>query len=130
MTDIIDSLAPASPADPFDNIDGEPEAYLRKPKVVPVTASVVARAQKALDGVRRSDGSLSHVLSHTFPVGQDGLRDLFVQQLRHSGDHTDPVSVVTVKVNPEGDNPNKVSWRASKPRARKAKPVDGTPKAG
>jgi len=118
-TEAKNPVRPAVIDDPFAGISGQPEAWLREPVREPVAPSVVAKAQEALDGKQRPDGSLTHVLSHTFSDGQEDLMRRFVRQLRHAGDHTDPVSVVTVKVNPQGDNPLKVSWRASRPRRKR-----------
>lgn len=111
-----------APVDPFDAIEAQPEDYLRAPAVVPLSPAVLRQAQRAWEGVPRKDGSITHVVSHTFTDTDEKTIRLFMRQLRSAGEKVSPDCVITVT-----RDGSKVIWRASKRRKRPS--VDTQPAA-
>lgn len=97
---------------------------LREPKVQPVPAGIIKQAQRAVTGVTAPNGEVMHTLEYEFPAKELAIE--FAKHMKHAGQHTNPVSTITVLVDPQGVakgsevNPNLVRWQAGKRRGRAA----------
>lgn len=96
-------------------------------KIQPVPSAIVRHAQRSLDGVPhpKDPSKTMHVLSHEFPTPE--LAAEFAKHMRHAGNHTNPLSTVSVAIDPDNPdrggtpvNPCKVAWRAGARKGAKA----------
>lgn len=113
--------APEPPADEFSDIVGTPMAGpRRKARAVP-SASIIALAQKAFDGVPDPDrpGEVTHTMKYTFAEG-DPRRDAFVTQMRSAGPYTTPPCSLSVNTGPKDGDHLTVRWTAGRKRGKPA----------
>lgn len=113
------------PSFDFSEVTGQVVTRLKAKKVQPVDAAIVRQAQRSWDGVPLADNpeELGHNLVHTFATVEMAAE--FARQMRNAGDHTNPLTSVSVVVNPDPQGKNgtptderTVSWRAGKRRGR------------
>ncbi len=107
----------------FSEVSAVAVKRLKPRKIVPVPASIVALAQKALDGVPDGDGGTLHTLEFSFK--DEERAKLFADLMKHAGDHTSPISSVSVVFPVEDEHgkvqdPTLVRWRAGGRRGRVA----------
>ena len=129
----------------WGDVEGTFVDTLREKKVEPVPPEIVRLAQKSFDGVDGPNGTKLHAMHLEFPTAE--MAQAFEKHMRNAGDHTKPVSSITVirdpdrdrvpdtddrgvqMVNPESGrkqtklgpevNPRKVAFRAGERRGRK-----------
>lgn len=107
----------------WSKVQGHVTERLRTTRVVPVPEHIVKLAQKAYNGVPHPEDPerVIHSLEHEFPTPEIAAQ--FAKHMKNAGAHTEPLSSVTVVVDPDrkGDepvNPRLVVWRAGKRRGK------------
>jgi hypothetical protein len=96
----------------FSGVQGKSVERLRARKVHPVPAPIVKLAQASYDA--------DEVHEHEFETPERAAK--FAELMKHAGDHTTPLSSVTVAHDPDKEagmsNPRLVRWRAGNRRGR------------
>jgi hypothetical protein len=105
----------------WSEVNGQAAVRLRAPKIVPVPDAIVAQAQRSWDGVPGKNGDGEdiklHVLRHRFK--SDAKAEAFAKLMKHAGDHTTPLTSVSVVIDPDNDGTKTlVAWRAGNRRGR------------
>lgn len=104
----------------WSQVSGQATKRLRAPKVTPVPEGIVAEAQRSWDGVKddeNPEGDLLHVLSYEF--SSEEVAKEFAKLVKKAGDHTVPLTTVTVVPDPDRDgNTRKVNIKAGQRRGR------------
>jgi hypothetical protein len=105
----------------WGEVNGTAVTRLRAPKIVPVPDAIVAQAQRSFDGVPSKNEAGEevklHVLRHNFK--SDAKAEAFAKLMKHAGDHTTPLTSVSVVVDPDNDGTKTlVAWRAGNRRGR------------
>lgn len=99
------------PAYNWEVVTGENVERLRKPKTIPVPDAIVKLAQASWDQ--------STAKRHRF--GSDAEAAEFARLMRKAGDHTVPLTSVSVVIDPDdAKDLRRVSWQANKRRGRNA----------
>ena len=112
-------------------VTGRAVERLRQPKITPVPARIKELAQLSWDGVENPEnpgGPKLHAREHEFESVERA--SAFAKLMRLAGDHTTPVTSITVIQDPESTerdeegklipvNPRVVSWKAGVKRGRK-----------
>lgn len=86
----------------WDALEAEFVTTLREQRVEPVPDPIVKMAQRSLDGVTKGEGEDAvtlHSMQLTFD--SEAKAAAFAKHMRNAGLHTNPVSSVTVVVDPE-----------------------------
>src|SRR5215471_21402564 len=86
----------------FSEVQATAVTRLKARKIVPVPKTVVALAQQAFDGVKLEDGTILHTLEFSF--GTVERAEAFAKHMKNAGDHTTPLSSVTVVFPVEDEN--------------------------
>jgi hypothetical protein len=101
-------------------VTGQATKRLRAPKVTPVPDPIIALAQQSWDGVKDEDspdGELLHVLRHEF--SDEAVAKEFAKHMRKAGEHTTPMTSLTVIHDPDGvGNTKVVAWKAGTRRGK------------
>jgi hypothetical protein len=108
-----------APAYDWAELSGKAVKRLRAPKVTPVPEPLVAIAQQSWDGVPDPEDAeeLLHVLQFTLSSEETAAE--FAKLMRKTGEHTKPMTSVTVVIDPEGTgDKNTVSIKAGTRRGR------------
>jgi hypothetical protein len=105
----------------WSDVNGTAVTRLRAPKIVPVPDAIVAQAQRSFDGVPGKDEEgedvTLHVLRHKFK--SDAKAEAFAKLMKHAGNHTTPLTSVSVVIDPDNDGTKTlVAWRAGNRRGR------------
>jgi hypothetical protein len=74
-------------------------ATLRETKTEPVPAEIIKLAQRSLAGFTQPDGTVLHAMQ--LPFGTIERATAFAKHMRNAGQHTTPVSSITVVQDPD-----------------------------
>jgi len=116
---MAENKAAEKPVD-WSFVGGTATKRLRAPKVEPVPDAIVALAQKSWDGVedpQDPEGERLHVLRHEF--SDEAVAKEFSKHMRKAGEHTTPMTSLTVLHDPDKTGNEKiVAWKAGTRRGR------------
>jgi len=114
----------------WSKVSGQAVERLRAPKVHDVPSRIVELAQESWNGrpltkdgkpVLDKDGQpvLMHNMRHDFGAGQEARAKAFAEHMRHAGDHTTPLTSISVVIDPDGTGAEHVvAWKAGNRRGR------------
>lgn len=111
---------PAKDVIDWGQVSGQAVKRLRAPKTEPVPDAIIALAQRSWDGVQDEndpEGEKLHVLRHEF--SDLTVAKEFSKHMRKAGEHTTPMTSLTVIHDPDKTGNEKVvAWKAGTRRGR------------